>query len=203
MGGENSAAPLECVYECHFYCSEYDGSEHDSIMLYRIVKKTKKRIYVEAEPYCEEVRPPCGDWQDYVVKTFVLDRAEFEAEGQAKKEAVRNVLRWPGNLLRRAPLQSTPSRVFRVSWCPSRGNRRRNPVGLSPTSSGSSSRRWWKCQSVQGYPEVVRGSELVGQCGVSEWRYFPTRIRLAPAGGEWGQGMFPGVNLWGRIIFCW
>lgn len=85
MGGENSAAPLECVYECHFYCSEYDGSEHDSITLYRIVKKTKKRIYVEAEPYCEEVRPPCGDWQDYVVKTFVLDRAEFEAEGKARR----------------------------------------------------------------------------------------------------------------------
>lgn len=75
---------LEFVYNCHSYYSDFDGGRQDSITPYRIVKKTKKRIYVEAEPYRED-RSTSGDWRDFVVDTFVLDRSHFEKTGKARR----------------------------------------------------------------------------------------------------------------------
>jgi len=54
------------------------------------VKKTKKRIYVEAEPYREN-RHTSGNWQDFVVDTFILNRVEFEATGKSRRSG-----RWGG-----------------------------------------------------------------------------------------------------------
>lgn len=74
---------VECAYECHTYYSDYDNERHESITAHRIVKRTKKRIYVESEEY-HEGRTTSGDWRDFVVKTIILDRSEFEATGKAR-----------------------------------------------------------------------------------------------------------------------
>jgi len=76
----SGTAPLEFAYECY----------GDEITKYRIVKKTKKRIYVEAEPYREN-RHTSGNWQDFVIDTFILNRVEFEATGKSRRSG-----RWGG-----------------------------------------------------------------------------------------------------------
>lgn len=67
----SSSAALEFVYA--------DGKEH---LKHRIVKRTKKRIYVERCYYSESSKPS-AHWTDYCEPTFVLDREEFEREGCA------------------------------------------------------------------------------------------------------------------------
>jgi len=84
------AAPMEFVYECHRYYSDYDFREYDSITKHRIVKRTKKRIYVDREPWREDVEHH-GDWRDYLQSTFILDRQEFEKNGKATRSG-----RWYG-----------------------------------------------------------------------------------------------------------
>ncbi len=76
------AASLEFVYECHPHYSDHDGSESDSVIPYRIVKKTRKYIFVDREPWRESAKLS-GDWRDFQQRTFVLDRAEFERTGKA------------------------------------------------------------------------------------------------------------------------
>jgi hypothetical protein len=71
----SSTATLEFVFDC------YRGEPTP----YRIVKKSKKRIYVEDMPYRED-RHSTGNWRDFVVDTFILDRAEFEATGKAQRK---------------------------------------------------------------------------------------------------------------------
>ncbi len=68
----DSTAILEFVYECRGgFCTKY-----------RIVKKTKKRIYVDCERYRED-KQLTGEWYDWHQKTFVLDREAFETTGKA------------------------------------------------------------------------------------------------------------------------
>lgn len=70
------AGRVEYVYSD--WWSDYDGSRSSS--KHRIVKKTAKRIYVEARS---------EKWEDdqgqpyYDVRTIALDRAEFEEHGEA------------------------------------------------------------------------------------------------------------------------
>lgn len=79
----SEAASLDFVFECHIADSDYDSATTDAITPHRIVKRTKKRIYVERQHYREDSQP-AGNWRDFVVDTFVLDREEFEASGKAK-----------------------------------------------------------------------------------------------------------------------
>ena len=85
----DNTALIEFVYECHRSWSDFGGFSHSTIP-HRIVKKTKKRIYVESEPH-REGRQISGDWRDYGKETFILDRSEFEATGKAKRSG-----RWYG-----------------------------------------------------------------------------------------------------------
>ena len=76
------ASPVEYVYRCYRYYSDYDGEGHDVIEKHRIVKRTKKRIFVDKDEFQPGVELN-GDWRDYVQSTLVLDRHEFEAHGMA------------------------------------------------------------------------------------------------------------------------
>jgi hypothetical protein len=67
----SAASPIDFVYTC----------SGDFITKWRIVKRTKKRIYVERHPY-QENQHNTGDWQDWVERTFVLDRTKFETIGK-------------------------------------------------------------------------------------------------------------------------
>jgi hypothetical protein len=81
-----STSPIEYAYRCHRYCSDYDGKAHDVIEKHRIVKRTKKRIFVDKD----EFRPGAqlnGDWRDYVRSNFVLDRHDFETHGVANRRS--------------------------------------------------------------------------------------------------------------------
>lgn len=80
----SDTAALEFVYECHADYSDFDGRRYDSITPHRIVKRTKKRIYVDRHPYQEQAKE-IGDRWDYVDSTFILDRAQFEATGKARR----------------------------------------------------------------------------------------------------------------------
>jgi hypothetical protein len=85
VGNGDDALPLQFAYRCYWYYSEYDGSQREVIELHRIVKKTKKRIYVEDDDY--DRRPLSGEWWDYDRSTFVLDRREFETIGKADRSS--------------------------------------------------------------------------------------------------------------------
>lgn len=61
------------------YCRGWNGPTP-----HRIVKKTAKRIYVEAKQYAEHGHSP-RNWRDAVASTFVLDRVEFETTGMATR----------------------------------------------------------------------------------------------------------------------
>jgi hypothetical protein len=53
---------------------------------YRVHKKTRRRIYVEDEPgLIESIER--GLYQDHELRTFVLDRQEFEREGHARSRS--------------------------------------------------------------------------------------------------------------------
>lgn len=80
------AASVEFVYRCYHYESDYDGADHDCVEKHRIVKRTKKRIFVEDDEYSEATQPS-GNWRDYIQKTFVLDRHEYETTGKAKRRS--------------------------------------------------------------------------------------------------------------------
>ncbi len=80
----NSTTKIELVYECHHYDGDCDA--FDSITPYRIVKRTKTRIYVDREEYREQSQAK-GDWTDYLQRTFVLDRAEFETTGKTRRRS--------------------------------------------------------------------------------------------------------------------
>jgi hypothetical protein len=74
----SNTAALEFVYDC----------DHDSVTKYRIVKKTKKRIYVESDRYSEH-RKQSGTWWDYSQSTFILDREKFEKTGHTWNRSKR------------------------------------------------------------------------------------------------------------------
>ncbi len=80
----SSAMALEFAWRCYGYWGDMDHSFKDCITAHRIVKKTKKQIHVEHEPVRED-QQTSGDWRDFVVHTFILDRSEFEATGKAKR----------------------------------------------------------------------------------------------------------------------
>lgn len=82
----DSTSRIEFIYECHRYYSDYDNDAHDSITRHRIVKRTQARLYVDRDPYHEHPRQS-GDWTDYVQRTFVLDRKEFESTGRARRRS--------------------------------------------------------------------------------------------------------------------
>jgi hypothetical protein len=79
----DDALPLEFAYRCYWDYSEYDGHTYDVIEPHRIVKKTKKRLYVEHDEY--DRAPSSGEWWDYDRRTFVLDRRKFETTGKANR----------------------------------------------------------------------------------------------------------------------
>lgn len=72
MTAEQSAHRLEFVYEM---CGR------DCFDRHRIVRRTKKRIFVELDSYSDS-RKLSGDWWDWDISTVVFDRAEFEREGK-------------------------------------------------------------------------------------------------------------------------
>lgn len=74
---------MEFVYECHDYVSDYPGDDGHCVTPHRIVKRTKTRIYVEREPFRENVRYS-DEWWRWHQPTFVLDRAEVEKTGKAR-----------------------------------------------------------------------------------------------------------------------
>lgn len=69
----DNAASLEFVYHCD------DGFDTK----HRIVKRTKKRIYVDRERW---TGMQTGEWYDYDQRTFILDRQEFEKNGKADRK---------------------------------------------------------------------------------------------------------------------
>lgn len=85
-----TTAVMEFVYLCHFACwvSGYEGLRHGSIRRYRVVKKTKTRLYVDENPCKEdmEVDPSRITTEyDYIQRTFILDRQEYERTGKAER----------------------------------------------------------------------------------------------------------------------
>jgi hypothetical protein len=80
----DEALPLEFVYRCYWDYSEYDSSTYEVIEPHRIVKKTKKRLYVEDEAY-DRRGPSTGEWWEYERRTFILDRRLFESTGTADR----------------------------------------------------------------------------------------------------------------------
>jgi DnaJ domain len=83
VANSDDAQPLEFAYLCYWDYSDYDSSEYEVIEPHRIVKITKKRLYVEDDEY--DSRPSSGEWWDYDRSTFVLDRLEFETTGKANR----------------------------------------------------------------------------------------------------------------------
>jgi hypothetical protein len=77
----------ELAWECYTWVSDYDWRASESITPHRIVKKTKTRIYVDVEPWRDDLNPPTGggSWWDYAQYTFVLDRREWERTGKARR----------------------------------------------------------------------------------------------------------------------
>jgi hypothetical protein len=82
------AGRVEFVYDCHSYYSDYTHEEDDVITKHRIVKKTRRRIYVERESVRKNLNL-FDDWRDYVQDTFILDREEFERTGVAWSRSCR------------------------------------------------------------------------------------------------------------------
>ncbi len=82
----DDAQRLEFAYRCYWDFHEYDNGEYEVIERHRIVKKTKKRIYVEKKAY-DRHTSPSGEWRDYDRHTFVLDRREFETVGKANRSS--------------------------------------------------------------------------------------------------------------------
>jgi hypothetical protein len=80
----DDAQPLEFAYRCYWDYSDYDSSEYEVIEPHRIVKKTKKRLFVEHDEY-DSRGPSTGEWWDYDRSTFVLDRRAFETTGKAER----------------------------------------------------------------------------------------------------------------------
>ena len=72
------AAAVEYVYHCEPYYDEYDGQESVSITPYRVIKKTKTRIYVEKQARSLK---QTGQWWDYEQRSFIIDRQELEKTG--------------------------------------------------------------------------------------------------------------------------
>lgn len=83
----NSEEPVaaEFVYNCYSSYSDFDGEPYNTIKKHRIVKRTKKRVYVDAEQY--EKSSGSDHWYDYVQSSFVLDRDELETIGKADRAA--------------------------------------------------------------------------------------------------------------------
>ena len=79
---ESGAANIELVYQCEPLDGDFSSGDAHSIVAYRVLKKTAKRVYVEAEKY--RTSHWTGDWRDYAVPTFILDRREFEQTGKAE-----------------------------------------------------------------------------------------------------------------------
>ncbi|GEM_PF-2108703 len=98
QASSSTALPLEFVYQCHQWWSDYDKCYHDSISKYRIVKRTKKRIYVESEEYEKSVESS-GEWWDWIESTFILDRRVLETTGKA----TRSSKGWWWNAFYRSP----------------------------------------------------------------------------------------------------
>jgi hypothetical protein len=81
----DDALPLQFAYRCYWDYSEYDSSTYEVIERHRIVKKTKKRLYVEDDGY--DRGPSSGEWWAYDRRTFVLDRRVFDTTGKADRSS--------------------------------------------------------------------------------------------------------------------
>jgi hypothetical protein len=79
----DAAQALEFAYNCWWDYSDYDGHRYEVIRPHLIIRKTKKRIYVEEREY--RPRTPTGEWYDYDQETFVLDRLEWDRCGKAER----------------------------------------------------------------------------------------------------------------------
>jgi DnaJ domain len=82
----NDASPMQFVYRCYWDYADYDSSLYRVVEKHRVVKKTKKRIFLEEDAF-DERRPASGDWRDYHRSAFVLDRREFGSHGQARRSS--------------------------------------------------------------------------------------------------------------------
>ncbi|ODU02206.1 MAG: hypothetical protein ABS79_00765 [Planctomycetes bacterium SCN 63-9] len=78
------AQPIEFAYRCYRDYSDFDSREYEVIERHRIVRRTRKLIFVEKDAYDRSLRQS-GEWWDYDRPTFVLDRLEFEASGKASR----------------------------------------------------------------------------------------------------------------------
>lgn len=84
----------EYVYECHWHVSDYPDGDGHSITRHRIVKKTATRLFVELDgEWVDEngipewQRRSLQDWEQFCIRTFILDRGEFEATGKAHRRS--------------------------------------------------------------------------------------------------------------------
>jgi hypothetical protein len=69
---------LEFAYVCW---NGWDGERRSE--KHRIIKRTKKRIYIEKERYRDDSRPPPGELSDHTPSVICLDRQQFETHGRA------------------------------------------------------------------------------------------------------------------------
>lgn len=81
-----NTSSIEFVYRCYMDYSDYDGRSYDVIEKHRIVKRTKKRIFVDREEFRDGEKLN-GDWHDFVRHTFALDRHELETCGMARRRS--------------------------------------------------------------------------------------------------------------------
>jgi hypothetical protein len=86
VANSDDALSLQFAYRCYWYYSEYDGSQREVFEPHRIVKKTKSRLYVEADEY-DDRGPSSGEWWDYDHSTCVVDRRKFETSGKADRSS--------------------------------------------------------------------------------------------------------------------
>jgi len=85
MNGKSSTEPrkMEFVYDCHPYHGDIHVSDPHTIIKHAIVKKTKSRIYVDCESF-RDARTS-DKWWNFEVRTFILDREEFERTGRCRR----------------------------------------------------------------------------------------------------------------------
>lgn len=90
-----TTAAIEYIYECSRQTHDMGGMpDYDSVERYVVVKKTKTRLYVDRDSKYSERRAksqfgrhadrPTTE-QDYILRTFTLDRQEYERCGKVRR----------------------------------------------------------------------------------------------------------------------
>jgi hypothetical protein len=96
----DNANILEFVWEADYYVPDQPFEPSRWVFTpYRVVKKTRTRVYVEREPYHEAVAEKRAEriaqegatWGDYVVATFILDRKTLESGKGARSRGRRSL----------------------------------------------------------------------------------------------------------------